>query len=124
MPFASFDIETQNALSTTDATPTTILNAEMPADSSALFFLLVIAKSTTNGATRNWALIQPRKRVGVGNATVVGSAADLLPSSADSGTAGWALSVSSVGDRINMQVTGAAGTTINWYAKISGMSLQ
>jgi hypothetical protein len=124
MSFASFDVDVQTAIETTDNTVTPILTNEMPQDSSALIEILVLARNPANGATKCWTLLQPRKRVGTGSATVVGSAADLLPSSADSGTTTWALSLTTLGDRIQMNVAGANGVTIHWYAKAWGMVVQ
>ncbi len=117
----SYEIDTQNALQTTDAVPTTILTAQMPPSSSATLFIMVVARKPATGDTKCWMLAQPRKRTGSGPATLVGTAGDMLPSAADAGTAAWTLSLLEVGDTLNMQVTGVAATTIDWYARAQGM---
>lgn len=119
MGFPNYEVSVQNALQTTDATPTAILTAQMPPNSTAVVMLTITARNPSNGDSKSWARAIPLKR-GTGNAQILGAQGDMLPTAQDSGASSWALQLATVGDNVQMNVVGVAGVTIDWYARAEG----
>lgn len=121
MAFYNAEITVQDTRTTTDATPITIITASMPANTSATIFLEIVARNPANGDTKCWGRMVPLKRTGTAAVAILGAQGDMLPTAADSGASAWALSLTTVGDSLSMQVAGAAGTTVDWYARANGI---
>lgn len=115
------EIATSNSITTTDATPTPILTAQMDPSSTGTLLLTIAARNPANGDSKSWMRAVPLKRVGSGNVAILGSQGDMLPSAADTGASTWALSLSTVGNSLTMLVAGAAGVTVDWYASATGL---
>lgn len=120
MAFGTFEIATQNTLTTTDAVAHTILTAQMVPNSSATVVVTATARNPATGDTKGWHITQTLKRGASGAATVVGAAGNLMVVN-DTNAASWSFSLTTIGDSLTMQATGAAATTIDWYAEASGM---
>jgi hypothetical protein len=115
MPFLDQDITANNSVTTVDATPTTILIAPFPTNTSGLVTIYAIARNPATGDTKCFTRLLPFKRAGAG-LSFVGSSADLLPSAGDAATSAWDIQFNLSGNIVNMQVVGVAATTIKWYA--------
>lgn len=125
------------ARETTDATPT-LLSAysaltsaayqfsQNDANSAAAFKILVVGAVTGAGATKIWEISGGVKRgSSYSSTTLVGSVVKNVIA-ADTGTSSWDVDVTantSVGG-ISITVTGAAGTTIRWAAKIDASEVR
>lgn len=118
--FYSAEVTAQDIKVTTDATPIVALSAPMPPNTSGVIDLMIVARDAGNGDSKCWMRAVPLKRT-TGNVAILGAQGDMLPTAQDSGASTWALSLSTVGDSMNMNVTGAAGRTIHWYARASGV---
>lgn len=121
MGFDTQEIAVQNTLQTTDATPVQILTAQMNPSSTGTVLLTIAARNPANGDSKCWMRAVPLKRVGTGAVAILGAQGDLLPTASDSGASSWALSLSTVGNTLSMNVAGAAGTTVHWYAEAYGV---
>lgn len=121
MDFYNAEVASQNIVTTTDATPTQVLTAQMPPNTTAVVDLKIVARDASNGDSKCWMRAVPLKRTGGASVAVLGAQGDMLPTAADSGASAWALSLSTIGDTLSMNVTGAAGRTIHWYAEAFGV---
>lgn len=115
MSFLDMEISSRNILTTTDATPTTILIAAFPTNTSGIVTIYIVARDMSTGDTKCITRLMPVKRAGAG-LSVVGSSADLLPSASDAAASTWDVQFNLSGNTVNMQVVGQAGKTIKWYA--------
>lgn len=119
MSFLDMEISGRNQIVTVDASPTTILIAQFPANTSGIVTIHVVARDLSTGDTKCLAKLMPVKRNG-GGLSLVGTPANLLPSAGDAATSTWDIQFNLSGDTVDMQVVGQAGKTIKWYAWVLG----
>ncbi len=109
---------------TTDATITVVAQADLTSvDNCTFLFEIFVAARATSNVSKGWKLAYQGKRTS-GVITAGASTLSVNTSSGDAGAAAW-LTVGAVnGSFLEIQVTGAAGVTIDWYAKFDGFALQ
>lgn len=108
---------------TSGAETVQVLNYTLPEDSSSLGEFSVIAKDLDSGATFVSKANFGVKRVGSGDADIVGSVVDSLPVQSDLSMATASISVGVSGSDITISVNGILLKNICWYVqfKISGI---
>ena len=115
-------ISATNTLTTTGASPQTIISHTVPeVNSSGFFSAKAVCRRLSDGATKAWQFNGMVKR-GTGNSTVesallggaTGTAADLIALLLTNVT------VDASGEDIRLRVTGLASTDIIWLADLQG----
>jgi hypothetical protein len=110
------------ALRTTDATPTICPGGPtIPADSLVDVELVCYARNPVTNDVARWSGTYAARRIGDGIPTAIGS----LVKQASPGASTWACTPVVMDATVFMQVTGAAGTTVDWLAlngDMQGMS--
>jgi hypothetical protein len=105
------------AITTTDATVTTLQTYAMPDNSMVVIEAYAIAKKPTTTTCAFFAYRHAFYRSG-GAPTAVGALEDM--SSRPNGTA-WALDIAASGNSILVRVTGQAATTIKWNTNVKAL---
>ena len=103
-------------ITTTDATATTICTASPPSSCTWNIAVTVTAKQT-NGAGESavYRRVSAVTRVGSAAPTVMGT--DTIGTDRED-VGGWNITIAASGNDIILQVTGAAGDTVNWTAVV------
>lgn len=108
------------AVTTTDATQTVLVQLNLPEDGVQHVRARVLARNTSTGAAKGWEILFLAKRVGSGNAQMVGAPIiTFLQGDALMATATVVGDCDSDQARIN--IIGIAATTIDWYGEYLGL---
>lgn len=103
-------------LQTANATPTTIVTYTLPDETIAQFIAQVVGQQSGSTNTAGYFRRYCYKRQSAGSATIVGTVdSAVLPDKEDN--AAWDVTVTTSGNNVLLQVTGAA-VTIDWFAVV------
>jgi len=112
------------AITTNDATPTTIL--AIPASDpnvSIRVDLTVIARNPTTSDGKTWNQLLLVDKTGGQTPTMPVAAQNVTAPMGTLGSASWALATSFEGSNIFIQVQGQLGSSINWFASASPVAV-
>lgn len=115
-------LETEISSSSYDGVAFEIYTVEMPENSSAIINLQGLAKRTT-GVTKSWNQSFVYKR-GTGNASIVGTLANLFSPIGDLGAITWTLEPDTDGGNVLIMIKGQTDATIFWYFKLRILTIQ
>jgi hypothetical protein len=102
------------SIQTSDATPTTLLELEVPDENVITFTAIVSAKGPTN--KNYWIKIDGGvRRTSAGSAVLIGTPAETFD---DENTPGYTAAAVVSGNFLRIQVTGASAETVDWDGKI------
>jgi hypothetical protein len=92
----------------------------MPQNSAWLLKVLISAYDSTSNVASSWELTAFFKRNGAGNPALVGAVGGTVAFAQDAGAVAWAatLAADATNKAVIINVTGAAGKTINWTAVV------
>lgn len=111
----------QRLTQTQNATQTVAFSLPFPVDSGCQFQIEVQATSTTADCA-SWRKEGAARRVGSANVTAVGGApTDMIAPRKSAGASTWDVSFQVSGSSAQMLVTGAAGATIEWVVRMTGI---
>ena len=99
------------AIQTTDATVTTIVSVALAENSTAIISVKAVAYRVGGASRGGWDYSQVWYRIGAGAATLQGSTVAALQE-----TGGYTVTFAGSSGNVLIQVTGAAGETVNWHA--------
>jgi hypothetical protein len=104
------------AVTTTDATPTTLSAITVAADEGGLYEVQLVGYSDTDTSIVTGSkIVRYAKKAGT---LTLGTPAAILATAADSGISGATWTISASSNNIIVQVTGVASKTIRWRAVI------
>ena len=102
-------------LQTTNATQTTLLTYTPSAPGVHKYKVIVLACTSDYTTTATWELNGASKSTGVGAVLgLLGTVSDVLAGQRDLAAALWGATITVNSANVQVSVTGAAGTTINW----------
>lgn len=103
------------SVQTTNATQTTLLTYTPSAPGVHKYKVVVLACTSDFATTATWELNGASKSTGVGAVLgLLGTVSDVLAGQRDAGAALWGATLTVSTTSVNVSVTGAASTTINW----------
>jgi len=105
---------------TTNATPAIAYPVSIPANSMYQIDAKVFARNAAGTVQGFWRLAGIGQR-GAGSASIVGSVINIIAAQKDALALAWDATLSASGNNINVNITGAAATTINWLVVIDGI---
>lgn len=109
-------------ITTTTATPQTILEIVAPRTGCMFLDIIAFARRSSNGDTKSWHLSATTKR-DVGGAILLGGVLERVAPQGTVGSALWSITGDSNGDNMRLIVTGQAATTIDWSVVVDGWKL-
>lgn len=109
-------------VTTTDATETTVTSVDLPQDSVIHGRARVVARNVSNGNGEAWSIDFVAKRVGSGNASLVGTSV-ALSTIGDTALASALVTVDVNSAGARLRVTGMVLTTIDWYGEILALQV-
>ncbi len=111
----------QRLLQTTNATQQTAFSLAFPTDAGCQFQIEVQATSTAVDCA-SWRKEGAARRVGSGNVAAVGGVpTDMIAPRKSANASAWDVSFQVSGANALMLVTGAAGVTIEWIVRMTGV---
>lgn len=119
-----YPTETTANVQTTSATPVTISEVSLPEDCTAIFTVTAVARKTTGGTSKSWVQAFTVKRTGAGAPQIIGAIQNLISPVGDLGALTWDLEFADDGDAVLIQGKGQNSTTIEWYCKVSGLTIE
>ena len=109
--------ETSYDYTTTDGSFHNTGSYDLPEGTSTILDTEIIAV-TSSGVTARWRLSVIMKRVGSGDITIgPGTVVDLIQPQKDLGALTWDVRFNLLGSYFNLEVKGAANTTVNWLLR-------
>jgi hypothetical protein len=102
-------------LQTTNATQATLFSYTPNAPGVHKYKVIVLACTSDYATTATWELNGASKSTGVGAVLgILGTVSDVLAGQRDAGALLWGATLTVNSTNVQVSVTGAAGTTINW----------
>lgn len=109
-------------VTTVDNTPTYLMSHDFQPDSNFHIVVRVICRNPANGDMKTWFRSLSAKRVGTNNVQQVGSLFD-IQTQGDASLAAATISLGVSGGNGRVNVTGIAGTTLEWYGQFSALGI-
>ena len=106
----------QDFATTTNASPTLIVQMELPENTSMQATARAIARRPSDGVMKEWTMIVAARRVGNGDAELVGAPVS-LSTHANAAASLWTTSIDVDGVLVRISCTGAISATIDWWAQ-------
>lgn len=119
-----YPTDTTANVQTTNATPTTLAEVSLPEDCTAIVTVTAVARKTTGGTSKTWVKNFTVKRPGASAPQILGTIQNLISPVGDLGALTWDLEFSDDGDAVLVQAKGQASTTIEWYCRVSGLTIE
>lgn len=104
---------------TTDATTTTVVSADLMPSSAVVFTMKVVARRQSDNVSKGWYISFAGKRTGTGNASIIGGTiVNIIDPIGDLDALLWSATADASGGAVRCRVNGAASSTIDWYTEL------
>lgn len=110
-------------VTTVDATPTYLMSHDFQPNTVCQVVIRVIVRNPSNQNTKCFYRIAVARRVGTGAVALVGGAPQDVQSRGDAALSACEITLSASGGNGRINVTGLAGTTLQWHGIFSALCI-